>query len=103
MKRDRARYASKVDALARASSHEVAESPEAKSESARYLRTLLARLDEPRRIVVILVELEGMTSVEVAEALGARQGTVESRLRSGRLLLQKMIDRDRRKFERQTR
>jgi RNA polymerase sigma-70 factor (ECF subfamily) len=103
MKRDRARYASKVRAFSTTRGDEVAASPEERSESARYLRSLLARLDEPRRIVVILVELEGMTALEVAAATGAKQGTVESRLRSARLALQRMIERDRRIAERRIR
>jgi RNA polymerase sigma-70 factor (ECF subfamily) len=103
MKRDRARYVSNVQAYSRATADEWAASPEARSESARYLRSLLTRLDEARRIVVILVELEGMTSVEVAEATGTKQGTVESRLRSARQRLQRMIEHDRRNFERRKR
>jgi RNA polymerase sigma-70 factor, ECF subfamily len=102
MQRDRSRYATKVAALQLAA-QELSESPETRSESARYLRSLLDRLDEPRRVVVILVELEGMTSLEVALATGTKQGTVESRLRSARLMLQKMIEHDRLRFERQMR
>jgi RNA polymerase sigma-70 factor, ECF subfamily len=103
MKRDRARYASKVVELSLDDAERRSESPEARSESARYLRRLLERLDESRRAVVILMELEGMTSAEVAEATGTKQGTVESRLRSARLALHAMIERDRLTFERRMR
>jgi RNA polymerase sigma-70 factor, ECF subfamily len=103
MKRDRARHAAKIGALSRETTESRTEGPEAQSESARYLRSLLARLDETRRIVVILVELEGMTSMEVALATGTKQGTVDSRLRSARAMLERMIERDRRVFERQMR
>ena len=102
MQRDRARYATKVAAY-ELESDALSEGPETRSESARYLRSLLGRLDEQRRIVVILVELEGMTSLEVALATGAKQGTVETRLRSARQMLQQMIERDRLRFERQMR
>ena len=103
MRRGRKRYESKLTEWSRAHENERVESPEARSESARYLRSLLARLDEPQRIVVILIELEGMTSFEVAAATGTKQGTVDSRLRSARLSLAKMIERDRLISERQMR
>jgi RNA polymerase sigma-70 factor (ECF subfamily) len=103
MRRGRKRYDSKLAEWSSAHDNDRAESPEGQSESARYLRSLLARLDEPRRIVVILIELEGMTSFEVAAATGTKQGTVDSRLRSARQSLAKMIERDRLIFERQMR
>jgi DNA-directed RNA polymerase specialized sigma24 family protein len=56
-------------------------------------------LDESRRAIVILMDLEGMTAAEVGRALSLKQGTVESRLRSARLLLTKMIERDRARLE----
>ncbi|HEU5073215.1 MAG TPA: sigma-70 family RNA polymerase sigma factor, partial [Polyangiaceae bacterium] len=64
------------------------------AEDARYLRQLLERLDESKRVIVILTELEGMTSKEIAALLGLKQGTVDSRLRSARQELLRMVERD---------
>jgi RNA polymerase sigma-70 factor (ECF subfamily) len=98
MKRDRARYRKRLlgYAEARASSSPATGGAQ---DSAHYLRELLLRLDESRRAIVILIELEGMTAAEVGRALSLKQGTVESRLRSARLLLTKMIERDRARVE----
>jgi RNA polymerase sigma-70 factor (ECF subfamily) len=95
MQRDRARYRARVERYSHTRVEAHTESHEERSEAARYLRDLLARLDEAKRVVVILIELEGMTSAEVAQALGVAQGTVDSRLRAARLQLTKMIERDR--------
>ncbi len=45
---------------------------------------LLARLDEASRALVILVDLHGMSVVEVAEALGLNPNTAYARLRRAR-------------------
>jgi RNA polymerase sigma-70 factor, ECF subfamily len=65
------------------------------SEAAQYLRHLLARLSEPQRVVVILSELEGFSSAEIAKTLGIPAGTVDSRLRSARIELTRLIERER--------
>ena len=98
MQRDRARYQRRLLGYAevRASaSTGGGGSPDA----AHYLRQLLMRLDESRRAIVILMELEGMTAAEVGRALSLKRGTVESRLRSARLRLTKMLERDRARVE----
>jgi RNA polymerase sigma-70 factor, ECF subfamily len=53
-------------------------------ESVRLLHELLGELDEPKRTVFVLGELEELTVPEIAEALGENQNTVASRLRSAR-------------------
>ena len=56
--------------------------------------TLLAALDklpEAYRTVVILVNVEGFTYDETAEVLGVAPGTVRSRMKRGRTLLQKTL------------
>jgi len=95
MQRDRARHARRLrslafehEDLARASTSPIAE-------DARYLRQLLARLDESKRVIVILTELEGMTSKEIAGMLGIKQGTVDSRLRAARQELLALVERER--------
>jgi RNA polymerase sigma-70 factor (ECF subfamily) len=103
LRRDRARYAAKIQSYSRAHGTEQADVPQEKTDDAAYLRELLLRLDEDKRAVVILVELEGMTSAEAAQTLELKQGTVDSRLRAARMALTAMIERDRIREERQTR
>lgn len=62
-------------------------SPLAQAEAAEALRALqevLDELDDERREVFVLVELEEMTAPEAAEALGLKLNTVYSRLRAAR-------------------
>lgn len=56
---------------------------------ARSLDRALATLDEEKRAVFILTELEGMTAAEIGSALGVSPNTVSSRLRAARVLFQK--------------
>lgn len=73
---------------------------ERQNEAAQYLRVLLSKLSEPQRLVLILAELEGFTSAEIAETLSVPVGTVDSRLRSARLQLAQVLKRDRLRAER---
>jgi RNA polymerase sigma-70 factor (ECF subfamily) len=54
------------------------------AERVRLLHRLLAELDEGRREVFILAELEGLTTVEIAEALAMNPNTIASRVRAAR-------------------
>jgi RNA polymerase sigma-70 factor (ECF subfamily) len=47
----------------------------------------LARLPEPQRAAVVLVDMEGLSIAEAAAALGVREGTVKSRAARGRYRL----------------
>jgi RNA polymerase sigma-70 factor (ECF subfamily) len=102
MQRDRSRQR-------RHANRYVSEQPELVSDAAReteaaeYLRQLLLKLSEPQRVVLILAELEGFTSVEIAETLGVPAGTVDSRLRAARTQLARTLQRDRARDERWTR
>jgi RNA polymerase sigma-70 factor (ECF subfamily) len=61
-----------------------ARSPSDQAENAervRLLETLLGQLDENKRTLLVLSELEGWTLREIAEYLGSNQNTVHSRLR----------------------
>ncbi len=69
-------------------------------ESAEYLRHFLGQLPEEQQLVLILIELEGFTSAEVAENLRIPAGTVHSRLRAARLQLARLVERDRESDER---
>jgi RNA polymerase sigma-70 factor (ECF subfamily) len=50
----------------------------------------LDRLDEDRRVVMLLVELEGMSVPEVAELVGDNVNTIYSRLRLARRDFERM-------------
>jgi RNA polymerase sigma-70 factor (ECF subfamily) len=73
---------------------------EREAQAADYLRHLLLQLPEAQRAIVILSELEGFTSAEIAESLGAPQGSVDSRLRAARIALSRAIERERKRDER---
>jgi len=94
LRRDRARYDAR---LRRFRDHPVPESdaPHEREDDARYLRALLQDLSEPKRVVIILAELEGMTTPEIGRLLGLKHGTVDSRLRAARLELAKLVQRQR--------
>jgi RNA polymerase sigma-70 factor (ECF subfamily) len=70
--------------------------PEASAEHAervRLLHRLLGDLDESRREVFILAELEGLTTVEIAEALAMNPNTIASRLRAARREFETALER----------
>lgn len=56
----------------------------AQGEAARVLDDFLATLDESKRAVFVLSELEEMTAPEIASALDVNLNTVYSRLRAAR-------------------
>ena len=53
------------------------------------------RLDEAKRAVFILSELEGMTTREISQCLGVRPGTVDTRLRAARLEIRAAVEGER--------
>jgi RNA polymerase sigma-70 factor (ECF subfamily) len=55
-----------------------------RQERANLAQSILDELDEDKRIVLILVELEGMSAPDVATALGLNVNTVSARLRAAR-------------------
>jgi RNA polymerase sigma-70 factor, ECF subfamily len=56
----------------------------AKAEAVRMLDGFLESLDEERRAVFVLIELEEMTAPEASEALRVNLNTVYTRLRAAR-------------------
>lgn len=54
----------------------------------------LRHLSLDHRSVLILVDLEGLTAPEVAQALGIPRNTVYSRLRAARVEFRRVFDRD---------
>jgi RNA polymerase sigma-70 factor (ECF subfamily) len=48
-------------------------------------------LPDSFRVTILLINVEGLTYDEAAEALGIPKGTVRSRMKRGRTLLQKSL------------
>jgi RNA polymerase sigma-70 factor, ECF subfamily len=63
----------------------------ARAQAGRILQSFLDRLDDERRAVFVLSELEQMTAPEIARALSANVNTVYSRLRAARSDLERML------------
>ncbi|XXX78875.1 RNA polymerase sigma factor [Sorangium sp. So ce134] len=55
-----------------------------RAETAREVRDLLASLDEEKRVVLLLAELEEMPAAEIAQGIGVNINTVYARLRAAR-------------------
>lgn len=72
--------------------HEEAE----RREAMRVLEACLEQIQEERREVFVLMEMEGMTAPEVAEATGVALNTVYSRLRLARGEFEKAVAAERR-------
>ncbi|MBS2016804.1 MAG: RNA polymerase sigma factor [Deltaproteobacteria bacterium] len=64
-----------------------------KAEAARTLYRLLEALDEEKREVFVLVELEQLSAPEVADALDVKLNTVYSRLRVAREEFEESVKR----------
>lgn len=77
-----------ADANAR-SPHELAE----KGQMVDVLHRLLDELDDDKREVLVLAELEQMTAPEIAEVTGANLNTVYWRLRAGRQEFERIVTR----------
>lgn len=69
-------------------------------ESVRLLHELLAELDEAKRTVFVLGELEELSVPEIAEALGENLNTVYSRLRAARARFETVLERHRQRNRR---
>jgi RNA polymerase sigma-70 factor (ECF subfamily) len=90
LRRDRARYRKRLQNYSQTPgpNRTGAENSE---EDARYLRQLLQHLDEAKRAVFVLGDLEECTAGEIAVALGIGEGTVASRLGAARAELARRI------------
>jgi RNA polymerase sigma-70 factor, ECF subfamily len=65
------------------------------AQAAELVHRLLDGMDDAKREVFVLVELEQMTAPEVAEALGVKLNTVYSRLRLARRDFERALSRER--------
>jgi RNA polymerase sigma-70 factor, ECF subfamily len=98
--RDRARELRNVGALsAVADAASAASHGAARSDAALELQRLLATLDEDKRAVFIMSELEQMTAPEIAVTLGVKLPTVYSRLRLAKAELERSVKRQARSEE----
>lgn len=73
------------------------------NESVQLLHALLDQLDDPKRMVFVLGELEQLSAPEIAEALGENLNTVYARLRAARLQFDAALTRHRLRTERPAR
>jgi RNA polymerase sigma-70 factor, ECF subfamily len=69
------------------------ESRAAHSEAVQLLLRLLGELDEEKREVLMLVDLEGLSVPEAAQAVGCNLNTAYSRLRAARHAMQEGFER----------
>lgn len=66
-------------------------------ESVRLLHELLEKLDDKKRTVFVLAELEQLSVPEIAEVLGVNLNTAYSRLRAARSQFEAALERRRRR------
>lgn len=90
-RRSVSRHLRRVEAFAEAHADDGGVDPYARRDAADVLLKLLDRLDDDRRAVFVLVELEGMTAQEVAAGLGLNVNTVYSRLRAARQQIERAL------------
>ncbi len=72
----------------------------ARQQAASLVEACLERLNEDKRAVFVLAEIEGLRAPEIAEALGLKLNTVYSRLRAARALFNRELARRRARDER---
>ena len=63
------------------------------SENAQHLREALNRVSPLYRMILVLHDMEGLNTAEVAEVTKLREGTVRVRLHRGRLMLRRELER----------
>jgi RNA polymerase sigma-70 factor (ECF subfamily) len=67
--------------------------PDTSAESRAFVQHLLGELDEDKRTVLVLYEIEGLTMREVADVVGCPLQTAYSRLHAARAILQGAVQR----------
>ena len=98
VRRDAARERTRREKLREQADHALL--PFEGADAARTLHRLLDRLDDDKRAVFVMAELEGMTAPEIAAVIGAKLPTVYSRLRLAREELERHVARARANEER---
>ncbi|CAN95064.1 MULTISPECIES: RNA polymerase sigma factor [Sorangium] len=64
-----------------------------RAEAARVVHNLLASLDEEKRVVLLLAELEELPASEIAQGIGVNVNTVYARLRAARQAFSDAVQR----------
>ncbi len=64
-------------------------------EGVQLLHRLLEEIDDEKRIVLVLAELESMTVPEIADTLGENPNTIYARLRAARREFEQAVTRER--------
>lgn len=67
------------------------ESAVLRNETAEHLRAALEKVPPQYRLIIVLHDMEGLETAEVAKVTGLREGTVRVRLHRGRLALRKHL------------
>jgi RNA polymerase sigma-70 factor (ECF subfamily) len=90
VRRDAARDARRRERFARTAT-DGTHRPHDAADAAHTLQELLEHLDDDKRAVFVMAELEGMTAPEIAAAIGGKVATVYSRLRLARATLERVV------------
>jgi RNA polymerase sigma-70 factor (ECF subfamily) len=99
VRRDAAREIRRRERLVRGAA-EHSHDPHDAADAAHTLQELLEHLDDDKRAVFVMAELEGMTAPEIAAAIGGKVATVYSRLRLARATLERIVARSKARDER---
>ena len=75
----------------------------AQAEAVKVLHALLGALDDDKREVFVMAELEQMSAPEIADAIGSNVNTVYSRLRAARATFNEAVGRHRARVHREER
>ena len=67
----------------------------ARNQAANLVRDFIRGLDEERRLVFVLMDIEGLSAPEVSSALDIKLNTVYSRLRRTRAMFEQVLTRHR--------
>ncbi|MEM7151649.1 MAG: sigma-70 family RNA polymerase sigma factor [Myxococcota bacterium] len=86
-----ARAQRKLKALADAPNEPTRTFDPQRLETARTVEQLLLQMDEPKRLVLLLADAEGLTGPELAAALDIPLNTAYSRLRSARSEFERLV------------
>jgi RNA polymerase sigma-70 factor (ECF subfamily) len=68
-----------------------------RGEQMRLIYAALATLPERERTAIVLRDIEGIPTSEVARILGSSEVTVRSQISNGRVKIRKFIDRQQRR------
>lgn len=90
-RRTLSRHARRLEALARSKLDESTPDLFQRSDASAILQRLLDGLDDERRMIIVAIELEGMTAQEVADCFAIKVNTVYSRLRATRKHLERSL------------